>query len=176
MQQHLFDQHKGKAGLMSLVIASLGLFWISQLIQPDSYRILGGAIWLVLCYGALNDWKTRTVHDGVSVIVLLLGGIYCLATRQPLIHWGLGLLLNGLLMGLVYLLSRKALGLGDVRLLIALGMFLGPLRSYYLLFHASWLGALTVLAGFALRKVNRNQELPFIPFIAAGYLLAISSV
>lgn len=157
-------------------IGVLGAVWISFLAHPFPYKAIGCGIWLVLLYGARMDVKTHRIHDGVWLSVAVLGAVYAGATFQPLSHWGAGLALNGLVMGLLYLLSCKSIGMGDVRLVTALGIFLGPLKSFYLLFHASWLGALVAVTGLVLKKMNRNHEIPFVPFIAAGYLLAISSL
>ncbi len=159
-----------------MILGGLGLIWISLLAHPFPHKVVGGGIWLILVYGAAVDLRTRLVHDAVPLLVGVLGVLYCLVTFQPMTHWGLGVGLNALVMGLLYLLSRKSVGLGDVKLMISLGLFLGPFKSFYLLFHASWIGALAVIIGLLLKKVTRHQEIPFIPFIAAGYLLAISSL
>lgn len=166
--------NKKKAGM--LFIAVLVLIWVSRLLHPFPYKAIGGGIWLVLFYAAHEDWKTHRIHEGVCIAIALLGAVYCLVTAQPPGHWGMGMGLSGLTMGLLYLLSRKAVGMGDVLLIIALGVYLGPFKSFYLLFHASWIGALAAVTGLLLKKLNPRQEIPFVPFIAAGYLLAISSL
>lgn len=176
MNAKLFEHFIQKTLIFTVVLAILGLIWISWLIHPFPYKVIGGGIWLALLYAAVVDWKTQMVHDGVPLAVGLLGALYCVITFQPIIHWGLGVGINSVVMGILYVLSRKSIGSGDVKLMIALGLFLGPFKSFYLLFHASWIGALVAIAGLALKKVNRHQEIPFIPFIAAGYLLAISSM
>lgn len=155
--------------------ALLGLMWISQMIHPFPYKVIGSGIWLVLLYAAFVDWRTNLVHDAVLLAIALMGALFCLVTCQPLLHWGLGLGLNTLVMGSLAALSRRSIGMGDVKLIIALGLFLGPFKSFYLLFHASWIAALAAVVGILLKRVNPHQEIPFIPFIAAGYLLAISS-
>ncbi len=159
-----------------ICITLLGWFWISKLGQPDPFRILGSGIWMVLVHAALEDVETHKIHDSATLCVLLLGVLYCFISEKTVLHWGLGLLGNTAVMGLLYLLSRKAIGFGDVKLTISLGAFMGPWASFYLLFHASWLGALAALMGLASRKMRTGQEIPFVPFLAAGYLLAISSM
>lgn len=151
-----------------------GAFWISHLGTPFPNVIFNTVIWLVLIYSAWIDWKTQHIHDAVPLCVGVLGAVYCMITYKPLEYWGFGVLLNGILMGILYTASRKSIGLGDVKLLIALGVSLGPWMSFNLLFHASWMGALVALAGIARKKLKLGQVIPFCPFIAAGYLMAIS--
>lgn len=172
----LFQHYTQKTLILTAILAILGLLWISWLIHPFPYKVIGSGIWLILLYAAMVDWKTHLVHDAVPLGVGLLGALYCFITSQPIGHWGLGLGINGVIMGVLYVLSRKSIGAGDVKLMIALGVFLGPFKSFYLLFHASWLGALFAVIALLLKKMNRHQEIPFIPFIAVGYLLAISSL
>lgn len=161
---------------LMLIPGILGLIWISRLLAPYPFKFISCGIWLVLFHAAVVDWKTHLVHDTVPLAIAIMGGLYCLVTYQPLSHWGAGLALNALVMGSLYVLSRKSMGFGDVMVMAALGMFLGPFKSFYLLFHASWIGALVAIAGLLMKKVDQKQQLPFIPFIAAGYLLAISSL
>lgn len=175
MEQNInrIDEVKRIVGIGS--IALCGLLWLANMEKVVPVLIFGAGIWMLLAYAAWVDWKTHQIHDAVPLCVGLLGGLYCVVTLQPLSYWGMGLLTNGIVMGMLYTVSRKSIGLGDVKLLIALGIYLGPLTSFYLLFHASWMGALAALAGMALKRMQMGQAIPFVPFIAAGYLLALSS-
>ncbi len=157
-------------------IALWGVVWIANSGKDVPVILFGSLIWIVLSYGVWRDWKAHRIHDAIPVSTGLLGIVYCMVTTQPPSYWGAGLLVNTTVMGIMYLASKRSVGLGDVKLLMALGIYLGPLAAFHLLFHASWISALTALAGIAFKRVKLCQELPFAPFIAAGYLLAISSL
>lgn len=167
---------QGNPPLTAVLSGGLGLVWIGMLTQPNHYKLAGAFIWLVLVYAALKDRETLRIHDGIPLTIALVGGFYAAAAARPPGHWGAGLALSGLAMLLLYVLSRHAIGLGDVKLVAALGIFLGPAASFYLLLHASWLGALAAVVGLLTKRLHRHQEIPFAPFVAAGYLLAISSL
>lgn len=168
------NRMKSVAGICG--IAMCGVLWIANSGKTFPVILYGSLIWIVLSYGAWRDWEIHRIHDAIPISAGLLGIVYCVGTTQPPSYWGMGLLLNITVMGMLYLVSRKSIGLGDVKLLIALSIFLGPLGAFHLLFHTSWISALSALAGIALKRVKLGQELPFAPFIAAGYLLAISSL
>jgi len=159
-----------------MITIGIGLIWISLLKFELLYRAVAALIWSILVIAAADDLRRHTVHDGVSLAVLILGGVYSFIGRIPFRYWALGFFISSVFMILLYVLSRKSVGLGDVKLIAALGLFLGPMKVFYLLFHASWIGAVVVLVGLSIRRLGKNQEIPFVPFIAVGFLLAIASL
>ncbi|MDI6693321.1 MAG: prepilin peptidase [Anaerosomatales bacterium] len=84
----------------------------------------------------------------------------------------LGLLLGGgvpLLAALVYerIRGRAGLGMGDVKLLAVLGLFLGP-HVLIALFFGSIAGS---IVGLAARGRGRDSAMPFGPYLAAGAVI-----
>lgn len=82
------------------------------------------------------------------------------------------------LSGLYYLLwvvSRgQWIGFGDVKLGIALGLFLADWRLALLaLFGANLIGTLVVLPGMFLGRLGRKAQVPFGPFLIAGAVIAM---
>ena len=74
------------------------------------------------------------------------------------------------------LASPRALGFGDVRLALVLGLGLGWLGWRYVLlgfFAANLVGALVGLALIALKQMSRNQPIPYGVFLAVGAAIAV---
>jgi len=95
-----------------------------------------------------------------------------------------GALLRGLVAGAVafaaffvlHLVSPRSMGFGDVKLAFVLGLSLGWLgwgEVFLGLFLGFVYGAFVGLALIALRVRERNEALPFGPFLAAGALTSI---
>lgn len=64
------------------------------------------------------------------------------------------------------------MGLGDAKLYLAVGAVLGPLRTIESFILAAIFGSIT---GIGLRLAGRlqpKQPVPFVPFIAAGVIVA----
>lgn len=68
---------------------------------------------------------------------------------------------------------REAMGFGDVKLMLALGAFLGWPGALFSIAAGSVLGAVCGLGLMALRRVDEAGRIPFGPYLAAGALLWI---
>lgn len=76
----------------------------------------------------------------------------------------------------INLISPRGMGMGDVKLAVVLGLFLGWLDLAHVvlgLFLGFLLGALGGLLLIALRLRKRSDHVPFAPFLAGGAVLTV---
>ena len=76
----------------------------------------------------------------------------------------------------INLISPRGMGMGDVKLTLVLGLYLGWLDLGHVLlglFLGFLLGAVGGVALIALRLRTRRDHVPFAPFLAAGAVLAV---
>lgn len=105
---------------------------------------------------------------------------YPLAEEFPMSFYDslLGMIFGG---GILFLFAvigklcykKEAMGLGDVKLFMAIGAFTGIKTVFYVLLFSSCLGALFGILGLLSGKMKRGSYLPFGPFIVAGVYLEI---
>lgn len=69
------------------------------------------------------------------------------------------------------IIPREAMGLGDVKLIAAIGAFLGGRAVLFALCAASIIGCVAALAGVFLAKNSSGARVPFGPFLALGGVL-----
>jgi len=78
-------------------------------------------------------------------------------------------------MGFIIYRSDDAMGMGDVKIMAPVGMFVGWRMAIIVLVFSILLSGVTALAMVLLGKKNRKSTLPFGPFIAAGTLIAVTA-
>ncbi|MCK5884543.1 MAG: prepilin peptidase [Bacteriovoracaceae bacterium] len=93
-------------------------------------------------------------------------------------HWAIGLAIGGgfpFLVSSTYLLfaKKEGLGLGDVKLFAALGIYLGPLGIITNVFLSCMLGSIVGVLLILTKKMSRDYPIPFGPFIILAASLQI---
>lgn len=125
---------------------------------------------LFLLFPALEDARTGYVSDGWA-LWLALGGLLMMISRGEVLYLATGAGM-GVLYGLLYLISKKSLGLADVFLAAASSLWLLPVYGLLSL----WLTSLAVLLWcaflFLRGRLGRRTEIRFVPFLAIGGALA----
>ena len=132
--------------------------------------ILTTAIITTLIAISIIDWQHQWIPDQTSLLILGLGlTINLLIGDIALYQSVLGMLIGYLLIvsiRQIYLTLRKieAIGLGDAKLLAALGAWQGLENVFYILFFASLLGVIYAI----LNKQGRHQSMAFGPFLCVA--------
>jgi leader peptidase (prepilin peptidase)/N-methyltransferase len=131
----------------------------------------------------LTDLEALRLHPVILMILAVIGLMFAAAGHFQLMIWHIGLdaALGGALCGAaapwlintVYRAVRhkNGLGTGDIWLLGAIGIWLGPLAGWVLLMLASASGALCGIALIATNKAHLSSKLPFGSFIAVIFLV-----
>lgn len=128
----------------------------------------------VLVLIGIYDMRYGLIYDRLVLSLLLLGSLPLAAGRgEPMAALTGALLGSGLLAGLRYL-SRGGLGLGDVKLAVALGVWLGWADMLLCLLLSACSGLLYGSVLLLRQRIRRDTPLPFGPFLALGALLAFS--
>lgn len=83
-----------------------------------------------------------------------------------------GLVIGGM-MFIIALVVKNALGMGDVKMFLVLGLFYGLHDTYSILLISIIIMAVVSLVLLALKKVTAKTAVPMAPFVVAGFLLSI---
>jgi len=84
-----------------------------------------------------------------------------------------GLLTGGGLFLLVYLISKKGLGGGDVKFMAAAGLYLGVAETVPSILYGTVLAAITGLVLIITKKIGRKDTIPLAPFLFAGIMITL---
>jgi leader peptidase (prepilin peptidase)/N-methyltransferase len=137
------------SGLLALAIIDVELLILPKSIVYWTLALM--AAFLMLAAAMTPDWRALAIGAASAVG-----------------WWALFFLLN--------LIYPRALGFGDVRLALVLGLGLGWLGIWYVLvgfFAANLVGLLVSLALIATHRMKRSQQIPYGVFLALGASLAI---
>ena len=150
--------------------------------RTDLFTVLLGEMLLLSGYVAtVFDIKVKKIPNKLVLAmmaawVLVMMPKLLLDTEVALVMLkdaGWGFLAGGGLFFLIYLISRKGLGGGDVKFMAVAGLYLGFGGVMTSMLYGSILVGLTGLILLLLKKVGPKDTLPLAPFLYAGILVTI---
>ena len=127
----------------------------------------------MLLHMSVEDIRKRTV----PVIPMMIWGMA--GVLLHLYHGRIGCdsMLGGLIPGIaVYILSiltHERIGKGDAILLIVTGIYMGFWGNIFMLWIGMILAAVGGVVSMAFFKKSKHYELPFVPFLFAGFLMIV---
>lgn len=161
-----------KWAIFSALVIVLVFTDLRERILPDVVNYTGFALGLVLSFFTLPT-------DGTALWVA--NRIFDFPPPPPVISFVDALLGAALGSGLLWLVSeayfrlrgREGMGMGDVKMMLMVGAFLGAKRTLLTIFVGSLLGSILGLAFMAARRKDSNYELPFGTFLGMAALLVV---
>ena len=95
-----------------------------------------------------------------TAVVILISGL-------------IGAVLCGILMLVVYMVSRRGLGGGDVKFMAVSGLYLGADGVLPAMLYGAILSAVVGLSLVLLKKIGMRDAIPLAPFLYAGMLIVM---
>ena len=138
-----------------------------------------GAWFVTLIVGLATDLDSRTLPDELTLPVIPIALVYAISGLNPLVGGQLvpAVLAAVLIPAVLYLPSipfgAGAFGLGDVKLLVGMGLLLGGERALGGTIFGLVLAGVVLLVLLATRRVGRKSYVPFGPFLIIGALWAV---
>ncbi|MBI3046371.1 MAG: prepilin peptidase [Candidatus Harrisonbacteria bacterium] len=169
-------------------------------IIPNSLFIIQSAIWILAFLTFLLIWsidfRLYLIPDELNLVLGALGLVLAdytnlygqfgnfkgsfLGSYAALFGWRSNIWINhfsaaligGALVGLIIFLSKgKGMGMGDLKMMLALGLLYGWPDVLFIFIIASVIGAAASLALMLFHKKTLKDALPFGPFLVIGAIL-----
>jgi leader peptidase (prepilin peptidase) / N-methyltransferase len=157
---------------------------LTALIIMSLFAVYGWS-WHFLAFGILMlflipisfiDLETGFIPDKLSIPAFLIGIIFVIVFQ--IVNWKsalIGAVSGGALLLLLMVLGKAvfkkdAMGMGDVKLLVFIGVYVGFPAVMISLFLGSIAASLVILVGLLMKKIDIQNRIPFGPFIAIGTL------
>lgn len=130
-------------------------------------NIFLGVLFLI---GTFFDIKFKALPKWFLTVAFLCSLIlYAFVKPVPLWEMVGGIIIGGVMLVISYI-TKGALGFGDGLFLIIAAIHLGVEKVIAILTFGLFLSAIFSVILLILRKVSRKTALPFVPFMALGYL------
>ncbi len=141
--------------------------------------VVFGAWFVTLVVGLATDLDQRLLPDVLTLPVIPVALIYALSGQNPLVGTDvlIAVIAAAAIPLVLYLPSipfgAGAFGLGDVKLLIGVGLLTGGSRALGSVVFALVLAGVVLVALLATRRIGRQTYVPFGPFFILGALWAV---
>ena len=121
---------------------------------------------------AYVDFRQKIILDEVLILLLFAGLAYVWISGNVLQQSFCGALAGSVLLGLIYIISKGGMGLGDVKFAGVLGIWTGFPGIIVNLYLAFIIGGAAALLLCALHKADMKSRIPFGPCLSAGAVLS----
>ena len=141
--------------------------------------VIFGAWFATLVVGLATDLDQRLLPDVLTLPVIPVALVYALSGRNPLVGDEIvpAIVAAVVIPAVLYLPSipfgAGAFGMGDVKLLIGVGLLAGGSRALGSVIFALLLGGLVIVVLLVTRRIGRRSYIPFGPFFILGALWAV---
>jgi len=138
-----------------------------------------GAWFVTLIVGLATDLDQRMLPDELTLPVIPVALLYAVSGLNPLVGGGLVLAIAAavLIPAVLYLPSipfgAGAFGMGDVKLLVGVGLLLGGDRALGGTLFGLILAGVVLAVLLVTRRIGRKSYVPFGPFLILGALWAV---
>ena len=127
-----------------------------------------------LFWGALQDFRKRKIRTDYLWIGGIVGFVYKLTEiikgNNNLVNWIIALF-PGFIMLIIAKYTKEKIGFGDGWIFIVLGNVLTAAEIWYVLQIAIILITIFSMILILSKKVSKEYEIPFLPFLLVAYLI-----
>lgn len=136
------------------------------------------SILLAVC---LIDFKFHIIPDSLNLVVFLLSIIYGFIllglgeeSMLDIFNRGYGLILGLSFFFLIAVVTKGAIGGGDIKLMGGLGFFFGFINTIGIIFFSFIIGGMISILLLTLKVITRYEFIPFGPFICiSAFIMAL---
>ena len=173
-----------------LLTVSLCCLWLLLMVITIPYAIKQDTDapvrlikWNILTWGAFCisyvDIKERTIPNPCILALFVVRSVLLVYEvisnaefwSDALLYPIIGMLISGGVIGFAMLISRGGIGMGDLKLFLIVGYYVGSRQIFAVMFYTFLISAIMGLVLLATGKAKPKDTMPMAPFVSAGILL-----
>ena len=159
-------QQRARFRKPALFLALLIFFskaWSVTVLPALPYIIIAISILMLM---TVTDFEQQVILDEMVFAFALLGLCYVFHLQLPLTDHLLASIGGGLLFLFLAIVSKGALGGGDIKLIAALGLWLGWKSLLSVILYGAMMGGIAALLLLLTQKLKRGQYFAYGPYFA----------
>lgn len=156
------------------LLTGLFFFGIYATYRLDILSFIYAVFFASLIVISMIDLEHKIIPD-VITIPGMIAGLICSIFFLPLgfVHSLAALLLGGGLFYAIAVISKGGMGGGDIKLIAAIGSFLGWQKTLLTIFLSALIGSIVGISLMIVKKKGRKDMIPYGPFIALGAAISV---
>jgi leader peptidase (prepilin peptidase)/N-methyltransferase len=166
---------------VSVIVGGIALALVPGRFEGDTTAmVIFGAYVIALTLLLATDLDQRLLPNEITLPAIPLAFLVSVLGLNPLVPVGvlpIAVVVSILVPGALWLLARPfgagAIGQGDLKLLVSVGLLAGPLRMFSGVVYGALLAGVVILVLLALRRITLKTFIPFGPFLIIGALWAL---
>ena len=143
---------------------------------PEKFFLLAAIFFLVLM--TVTDFEQYMLFDAMTLPFALIGAAYVWQMNLNIIDHAVAALFGGVFFLLLMIFTKGALGGGDVKLVAALGLWLGSENLLNVVILATIIGGLAAVLMIVTKQKDRNSYFAYGPYftLTAIYFLVAPNI
>ena len=146
------------------------------------YSLLITLVFCIYIVITIYDFKYKIIPDSLVYFTILLTFMVRFISGGDLLDWLTGPIFFIFFGSIWFLSGGRAMGFGDAKLGLSVGLLLGALQGFSAMVLAFWIGAFISLLYIFLnnkgfiksdKKLTMKSEIPFAPFIIIGAWVSV---
>lgn len=120
-----------------------------------------------------TDIRNRQIPDDATIFYAIIFIIIKVSSMDVyvIINSVMGMVLGVLIPAAAYFINKNSIGLGDIKLIACISISIGFPNIIYVLAKAFFVGGIYAVVMLLRKRVNRDTELPMVPFILVGAII-----
>ena len=170
-----------KAGTGIVLDLSLILTTILVYTRYDTRGVGIGVLTFIFLLIVISviDLYTMRIPNRLNLILAVLNISFIplgwSVSWQEALHGALlggGILIGIRIFSLIFL-KQEGMGIGDIKLAFVCGLYLGWQKMLFGIFSSVYIAGFILMILLLIKKVKRNQYIPYGPFLSAGFIISL---
>ena len=163
-----------------VIVGALSLGALTVRFTDPLVAVVFGAYLVALVLLLATDLDQRLLPDVITLPAIPLAFVFSLSGLNPLVPVGVLPIAVGVAIAVPLLLwlvsipfGAGAIGQGDLKLLVSVGLMVGPLRLVYGAIYGALLAGVVLVVLLLLRRITLKTFVPYGPFLIIGAIWAV---